>query len=647
MPIITCPHCGTNRNTPQERLPDKVTRARCPQCCQGFHFDPTDFQAENPANAAAGDYITCPHCGLLRQLPGNRKTDPQATLSCRRCQHSFRLEEGRRPHKTAPQNPQQYQLMGIGTLLTASWELLCRRGWNLLSIYLLATLLIFAPLLLASIFLPELVMGNRALAWACLLTGAAYGCFGLTWMITSLFQQVVQPQLNIRQTFFPGWRTLGKFTWLLLLLLLTVGGGSLLLVIPGILFAVRFFFSHYVLAEDGTGGLAALEKSQQLVRGHWWAIFSRILLLVLVSIAISTLAGRLPLIGTTVNFVLTLLLTPFSLLYTYLLYQDLKRCQISRPAPVRSAGRSFYLGLSTLGWLVIPGVLLIAHQQDLQTRLFLANDSISIFSELAIGPVASLEELTEEQGEPPVFTVPESLSAADYNRLLARQRLVEPEMNGVSLGPATLENSHFWASPDSPQLWLKLKLAELPNLAISPRRFARILIDRVSDSSGRDLYNRNHSFETAAFQWVNILSGRSEADRYSGTRSIYLKQGTRPEQIRSISGTLELNLPLGIESMQLGAEDIGRQIQLAGKTLTLEALSDNQISLTFQGELVELLSIRAFNRQKEPLREAGATWQQAGGQLSLQQLFNGQIEAVTILVATDSLTRSYPFDIGP
>jgi hypothetical protein len=646
MPLITCPHCGTSRNMPWQRLPNRATNARCPRCCRNFPFDPTKFQAEKLDDADSDDCVTCPHCGLLRQLPGNRKTDPQAILSCRRCRHSFRLEEGRRSQRAALQSPQPCQLMGVGALLTASWDMLCRRGWSLLSIYLLAALLIFTPLLLAAVFLPELVMGNLALAWACLLAGGLYGCFGLIWMVASLFQQVVRPQRNIRQALLPGWQTFGKFAWLLLLLLLTIGGGSLLLLGPGILFTVWFFFSHYVLAEEGTGGLAALEKSRQLVRGHWWAVFSRILLLVLVSIAISTLAGRLPLIGTTVNFVLTLLLTPFSLLYTYLLYQDLTRCQVNRPAPVRSAGRSFYLGLSTLGWLVIPGVLLIANQQDLRTRLFLASDSVSIFSELTISPDATLEELTEEQGEPPMLAVPESLSAADYNRLLARLRLSDPERNGVSLGPATLENSHFWAGPDSPQLWLKLKLAELPNLAISSRRSTRILIERVNDSSGRDLYNRNHSFETAAFQWVDVLSGSSDTDRYSGTRSVYLKQGTQPEQVSSIRGTLELNLPLGIESRQLGAEDVGRRIQLAGKTLTLDAWSDNRISLTFQGQLVELLSIRAFNQQKEPLRESGVTWQQTGGQVSLQQLFNGKIDAVTILVAADSLTRRYPFDIG-
>lgn len=646
MPIITCPHCGASRNTPWERLPSKTTNARCPQCCQSFHFDPTEFQTEQPQKTSPDECVTCPHCGLLRQLPGNRKTNPQATLNCRRCQHSFRLEEGTNPHKTATQNPEQHQLMGIGALLTESWELLCRRGWSLLLIYLLASLLIFTPILLASIFLPELVMGNLVIAWACLLAGGAYGFFGLTWMVASLFQQVVKPQLNLRETLILGWQTLGKFAWLLLLLLLTIGGGSLLLVIPGIIFTVWFFFSHYILAEDGIGGLTALEKSRQLVRGHWWAVCSRFLLLLLVSVAISTMASRLPMIGATVNFVLTLLLTPFTLLFFYLLYQDLKRCQPASSSLGKSASRWLYLSLSTLGWLFVPGLLIFTYSQNLQNRLPLSADSVSLFSEFAITSATALEKLTEEQEATPLPAVPEPLSAADYNRLLGRQQLTDPGMQGVSLGPASLEKSHFWASTHSPQLWLKLKLAVLPNLDISSRRSARILIDRINDSSGRDLYNRTHSFETTAFQWVDVLSGRSEADSHSGIRSIYLKPGTQPEQISNISGKLELNLPLGIESRQLGSKDIGRKIQIAGKTLTLEALGDNRISLTFQGNPLELLSIRAFNQQEKPLREAGVSWQQTGEQISLQQMFTGKIESVIILVASDSLIRSYPFDIS-
>ncbi|MCK4690955.1 MAG: zinc-ribbon domain-containing protein, partial [Desulfuromonadales bacterium] len=39
MPTISCPHCGAKRNMPQEKLPARKVRARCPQCRQTFNFD--------------------------------------------------------------------------------------------------------------------------------------------------------------------------------------------------------------------------------------------------------------------------------------------------------------------------------------------------------------------------------------------------------------------------------------------------------------------------------------------------------------------------------------------------------------------------------------------------------------------------------
>lgn len=646
MPIINCPHCGASRNMSTGRLPSKATNARCPQCYQSFSFDPTELPTPVPAETSKVDSVSCPHCGLLRQIPQNRATTPKATLNCRRCQRSFRItDKCHSVDATAPPAEQQ-QLSGIGPLLTESWELLCQRGWSLLTIYLLAALLIFGPLLLASLTLPQLVMGNQLLAWACLLAGCSYGFWGTAWLTAALFQQVSNPQLRIVQALSLGWKNLGRFAWLLLLLGTIISGGSLLLIIPGILFSIWFLFSHYILAEEGSGGLAALEKSHQLVRGHWWPVFSRMFLLLLVSVAISTMAGRLPVIGATVNFVLTLLLIPFSLLYGHLIYRDLKRCQQTVSTATKGSGRWLYLSLATLGWLAIPAVFMLANNPMLQNRLPLADDTVSLFSKYSIAPTASLQQLTEEQDAPPPPAQPQQLSATDYLLLLEQQQLNEPQPQGISLGLATLQNSHFWNNPAAPQLLLTLKLADLPNLDLTSRRSARILIDWVDSSSGQNLYNSKHSFETAAFQWVDILSGRKTNGRYSGTRSIYLNQGVEFDQIRSIRGKLELTLPIGIESVKLTRNDIGKTVQVAGKNLTLTKFTGDQLTLSLQGERSDLLSVQAANPDKSLLRAAGESWRQDGDQIDLQLMFSGAVDSVTILLSKESMVQSYPFELA-
>ena len=270
-----------------------------------------------------------------------------------------------------------------------------------------------------------------------------------------------------------------------------------------------------------------------------------------------------------------------------------------------------------------------------------------MLSELAFTPTTSLPELIEEQGQTSPAAVPERLSAADYERLLTERQLVAtPTAHGVSLGPASLQNSHFWANAQAPQLELKLKLAPLPNLPLAPRRAVRILIDQISDNRGQNLYNRNHSFETAAFQWVAIRSDSADSDAYSGTRNIYLQPGTAAEQVSSISGTLELHLPLAIESVSLSRSDIGKTIQMAGKQLTLTGLDEQKITLNFQGNRSALLDLQAVDAQQQPLRGSGEIWQTQDKRFELQQLFDGRVDRLTIHVAGDTIVRSFPFTIS-
>jgi hypothetical protein len=61
--------------------------------------------------------------------------------------------------------------------------------------------------------------------------------------------------------------------------------GFIALVIPGIIVGVWFTFVTQVVMFENKRGMAALEQSRAHVRGRWWAVFGRYLLLALVVIA--------------------------------------------------------------------------------------------------------------------------------------------------------------------------------------------------------------------------------------------------------------------------------------------------------------------------------------------------------------------------
>ena len=80
------------------------------------------------------------------------------------------------------------------------------------------------------------------------------------------------------------------------------------------------------IAMDSTEGLVrgmeALKRSKELVAGNWWAVFNRFLALGIILLIIAVVTGWAPLIGSLVNL---FFIMPFSLIYGYLLYEDLKR----------------------------------------------------------------------------------------------------------------------------------------------------------------------------------------------------------------------------------------------------------------------------------------------------------------------------------
>ncbi len=60
---------------------------------------------------------------------------------------------------------------------------------------------------------------------------------------------------------------------------LAIIGGFILLIIPGIYLTIAFNFGHYVLFSEDLRGITALKASKYYVKGYWWGVLGRLLLL--------------------------------------------------------------------------------------------------------------------------------------------------------------------------------------------------------------------------------------------------------------------------------------------------------------------------------------------------------------------------------
>jgi len=108
---------------------------------------------------------------------------------------------------------------------------------------------------------------------------------------------------------------------------------SLLLIIPGIIYSVLYSFACYVLIFEDKRGLTAIRRSVRLVTGYFWPVLGRFLFLgvivwvfsLLISIPVSlTDSGSLfhSIWGGIVQ-VISFLIGPIVLVYTYNIYKEL------------------------------------------------------------------------------------------------------------------------------------------------------------------------------------------------------------------------------------------------------------------------------------------------------------------------------------
>jgi len=137
----------------------------------------------------------------------------------------------------------------------------------------------------------------------------------------------VPKEWKIRDVIKKGWSKYLSFLLVSFLAGLIIGFGFLLLIIPGIIFTIWFTFSTYAVICEDKRGFKALSRSKELVKGYWWPTAGRVFAIIVITIPFSMGAQFIPYLG---QFAFIILFTPFSAIYNYLIYQNLKETKDNR-----------------------------------------------------------------------------------------------------------------------------------------------------------------------------------------------------------------------------------------------------------------------------------------------------------------------------
>lgn len=267
-------------------------------------------------------------------------------------------------------------LPSLKTLFTDAWEMF--KG-SLLNLFILsiATIVIYVVIFIVGL-LVSLPLGAISLISAIQaqkLTPAFFsslGALGLVWAVFAIIAIVVSFAIQATTILvvfnyknnpqvIPSIKTGFRYVLPLFLASLLVGlivmGGYFLFIIPGLLFSVFFYFVTYEVVTNNTSVLGGMRRSMGIVSENFWAVFGRILLWLVITLAISFLpnilisqlnSDALSGVWSFASAILNVLVGWYGFSYSLTLYK-----QAEAAAPKEREGKLLWPTVtSVLGWII-------------------------------------------------------------------------------------------------------------------------------------------------------------------------------------------------------------------------------------------------------------------------------------------------------
>ncbi len=238
----------------------------------------------------------------------------------------------------------------VGSLWRSTWKLYADR-------FVAVTQIILPPLALlglGDIFraiggAPFLIIGSVSLAAGVLLSIVANAAILRSFHYGTGFEE--------------SYRTAAEIFWRLISVSLLVAfatvGAFAMFIIPGVWLMVGFIFANYALVLEEKHGFDALLQSREYVRGYWWAMFGRLILIVLafgitaivVNITFTLIGGRIG--GAIASTIITLVMAPLLIAYYYTMYRNIIAVKQHAAGDAPKGSKAFIVVAQAVGILVV------------------------------------------------------------------------------------------------------------------------------------------------------------------------------------------------------------------------------------------------------------------------------------------------------
>lgn len=267
----------------------------------------------------------------------------------------------RQDHNKDPSReiPTAARLTPTGELFSLAWTQYKLRALPLLAVILIGTVLIsslFLVLVLGSVFGGAILIHFMEESIGISIISVFTTFFLLViatlliWCQTTMLAIVVDEKLGIVEAFQRGWKYFWPITWVLTFLTGILITGFTLGILPGFLFLTWFSFSTFIMFDEDRRGLDTLLASREYVRGYGWNTFGKMMIVW----GISAVIAIIPFLGQ----VLSMLFTPFFLLYLLAIYRDLKSIKGTVELEKKTGSRIFWWTVTIIGMILPIAILL-------------------------------------------------------------------------------------------------------------------------------------------------------------------------------------------------------------------------------------------------------------------------------------------------
>ncbi len=276
------------------------------------------------------------------------------------------------PSPTPPDDrgpePRATKLSNIDDIFRRSLNLFKRRFWTFVGSYFVLFAIIFISILVPAFAAALIAAIAPAVAIpvvvVCSLVGIAVLLYGGSLCMSAFYMVIVDEDCTISQSLGRARPLTFSFLYLTVLFIFILLGGFFLFVIPGIIIFVWFYFAWYILVEAKAKGMNALLMSKEYVRGLWWGVFWRIIVIGIALAIVSAILNKIPYAGPVIS---NLILTPLGTVFIYVIYQDLKAIKgesISLPEKKSSIGFYALGGLGVICFIGLIGIMIFTMQQE-------------------------------------------------------------------------------------------------------------------------------------------------------------------------------------------------------------------------------------------------------------------------------------------